>query len=182
VTAKPAPKHSLKWMIKVMIPGEFDLVPIGPHTVSASRFEAHVTGPGIYPTRLLIEMLGGRHEVTEISIRAPDDRTPIRPVGLRRVAGQLNHWVESAGSTMAWPTTDEPSKFKMVSGAEQKEAYIATRRRRRITPGFLDEVASVWTNSGRSIQAVREHFVVGERTAFRYVQKARQAGLLKEEG
>jgi hypothetical protein len=168
-------------MIKVMIPGEFELVPIGPHTVSASRFEAHITGPGIYPTRLMIEMLGGRHEVTAITIGAPDDRTPIRPVVLRRIVGQLNNWVQTAGSTMAWPTTDEPNKFEMVGGDEQKEAYIATRRRRHITPGFLDEVASVWTDSGRSIQAVREHFVVGERTAFRYVQRARQVGLLKEE-
>ena len=53
-------------------------------------------------------------------------------------------------------------------------------RPRRITSAVLEEVARVWAESG-SVHGVRAHFGVGERTAYRYVSLACQAGLIAEE-
>jgi|SRR5579871_1246320 len=67
------------------------------------------------------------------------------------------------------------------STSAQCQCHAAARRtRRHVDRSLLEAVASVWAEGGESTEAVKKHFVVSERTAYRYVFLAREAGLIPE--
>jgi hypothetical protein len=92
-------------------------------------------------------------------------------------AGGLEAIPDLIGGVGGWPETERTRQL-----AEALDAYRAqakTRRRRKLTPEFLGEVAGVYLAAERYPSvAVRDHLKTSKRNAIAYIQAARAAGYL----
>ncbi len=68
-----------------------------------------------------------------------------------------------------------------LSAAKARKALKKAGSRRTITPGFLAKVAEIHNNApeGTRTNAVVAAFKVDQRTAFRYIARAKQEGLIR---
>jgi len=146
------------------------------------RFTAEITAPALR-IDLELAVIDGRPECVGWHLVMIDDKATIMPSDLRRYAGLLNKWTEVASALVAVKIEETPGSYSTLSAGDESQSrqILAARRRQRITANFLADVARVYTESGRSIEIICQHFCVSERTAQRWLQKARAAKLIDKE-
>jgi hypothetical protein len=160
-------------------------VPIGPDAGLDPRFGADFTVDA-HRVHLVIEVIDERPVPVSVTVEAQETKTPVTPAVLRDVGRLLDRVTEAAALERLMQRTDvQPdgwSEWVRPAGPEQVEQLLdRTRTRRRVTRAVLEEVATVWAESGGSVGAVKAHFFVSEPTAYRYVRQARDAGLMPED-
>jgi hypothetical protein len=144
-------------------------------------------GPGQFAR---VELRDGVPCCTELSLRSPTGRRGIRQTDLRQI--EVSSLVDSLlpGLSLLM-ISDEAGRVDDVLVQRPDTADFFAARRvlqrarsgaavRSITPELLTRVAQIYRENldGKPTRAVREHFMVGERMASDYVQRARAAGLL----
>ena len=157
----------------------FRPIRIGPDTALPDRFTAEITAPGVR-IDLELAVVDGRPECVGWHLVMTDDKATIMPSDLRRYAGLLNKWTEVASALVALKIEETPGRLS-AGDEPQIEQVLAARRRQRINADFLADVARVYRQSGRSVKIVTQHFCVSERTAQRWLQKARAAKHIDKE-
>jgi hypothetical protein len=156
---------------------------IGPTTAVWSRFTVHAA-VGTYRANINVEVIDGKPIALSDDLTSTDPKFPLTSQVHRQLAGRYAALIEEAAAQFLI-TVDvrDGRKFRgHESGRDQVEELLdVTRSRRKVTHTLLEEVATVFLESGGSVKAVRAHFLVGERTAYRYVTLARSAGLIPAE-
>jgi Family of unknown function (DUF6214) len=151
----------------------------------------------LVPREIVVQINGGKNEpdfgmrigvregipqVTEVVLKARPEGPEVRDRDLRAI--RLTEWLErvvaacsvvdSTGDGTVWskPVDDHTAR------ADIRRAMPG--RPRTITPELLQKVAETYRNhlSDKPTEAVKRSFGVEHRTAARYVQRAREAGLL----
>lgn len=143
---------------------------------------------------MTIEVRNGVPQCTEVAVRAHEDGREVRSVDLKAV--RLEDWVEAISAYAAMDVVEQPdgslevTKTFYPSGSPVGERELRARRdqvrsaraaaRRKITDELLELVAATYrANAGdRPVEAVRTAFATSPRTAARYVEMARQRGML----
>ena len=147
-----------------------------------ARFGAAFTGDGECPVQIELAVVDALPEPIHISISSPDGKAPITPAQLRSFAGQLGQLVDAATASAlvtVSPAGSEAVTITLHPDPSHIGEVTSLRRRRHVTPELLADVAAVWSASDRSADAVAAHFVVSQRTAYRWIDLAREAGLLE---
>jgi hypothetical protein len=157
----------------------FRPIRIGPDTALPDRFTAEVTSPGVR-IDLELAVVNQRPECIGWHLVMTEDKATIIPNDLRRYAGLLNKWIEVAAASVALKIEETPGRLS-PGDEPQIEQVLAVRGRQRINDEFLADVARVYRESGRSVEVVSQHYCVSERTAQRWLQKARTAKLIDRE-
>lgn len=135
----------------------------------------------------VIEVRSGVPVCTEFTIRAHPEGREVRTQDFRAV--QIEEWVENILADTAVEVADDGSwTFDSTRTPEESdfreardEVRFARRNvKRKVTPELLGEVARIYTDhvTGNPTEAVRNAFGTSPRTAARYVERAREAGLL----
>ncbi len=169
---------------------EFDtseVVRVGDHHAPA-RLNVHLEGGLDEPAvDLVIETTGGVPQCVDVQFHAKPDRG-VRGEDLRALA--VDRWLRAVVPFVAERVTVTEGGRVVVSMGpgdplafdEAVQALRAARKgkRRRLTPEDLDRVAQTHQSapSGDRTRTVATTFYVSTRTAERYVQQAREAGLL----
>ena len=140
---------------------------------------------------LRIEIRGGVPQCRQLLLLSPPGDREIRQGDLR--SADVEYFLGVACQMAAVHVTEELEAGGIVVTHEGTTADLAavaksvSRARRntrsRISGDKLREVAEVYrANPGRPSAAVAEHFHIDRRTARLYARRARDAGLLKEDG
>jgi hypothetical protein len=130
-----------------------------------------------------IAMIDGVPMVTEVRVLADIEAgRPIRAkdirVGAVELGDVLNRWLSELAyrrSPTGW------WRYDRIPPDERRSAMttIGSARRRKMTPDVLKEVAELYRTAPMPRhEAIAAAFDVDPRTAQRYIQKARQAGLI----
>jgi len=135
-----------------------------------------------------LEVVKGVPQCRSLTISAKSGSREVRTLDLRAV--ELENWIEwlfslaasvvvdesADGSVTAIQTFDEDVTRQTARAIQQARSMA----RRKITPAFLDAVATVYRDNAdeRPVEAVNAAFGGSYRTAAMYVQRARAAGLL----
>ncbi|WP_156737743.1 hypothetical protein [Mycobacterium sp. E735] len=165
------------------------IVPVGDHGVPSPVVYRHGGGEGQPALELTLEVWNGVPVCTSLSMTAkPDNNVHIRAKDIKLVATQLENSIEYWMSFLAY--VREPAKpgrrgWKREHSPSARRAALGTVRtarreiRRKMTDDLLRNVASTYkaVTSART-EAVARAFNVSHRTAQRYIEKAREAGLL----
>lgn len=159
-----------------------DLRPIGPDTVVFPRFRAHyqISDAEIWGAFQAPEG-EGRPELRSWAVRTLNPKTALSPATIREAANHTGAFIEAAIHRASFGVVrqaDHGDRTEMDLGFPGP-TQLRQIRRRQVTPALLAEVATVFGETG-SVKAVERHFVVSQRTAYRYVTLARQAGLIGE--
>lgn len=123
----------------------------------------------------------------ELSRRPEVSRSEVRGDALRRV--QLDSWIEDIVAAASARVVATDAHNIVMDRASSREANrrarsdvrrMMARGRRKITDDHLQKVAAVYTQhqNDKPAQAVQEAFGASERTAFRWIAAAREAGVL----
>lgn len=136
-----------------------------------------------------IEVIDGVPLCTRLElVRRPEvERSEVRGDALRRV--QLDTWIEDIVAAASARVVAVDSHNVVMDRASNTEAErrarsdvrrMMARGRRKITDDHLQKVAEVYTQHAdhKPAQAVQEAFGASERTAFRWIAAAREAGVL----
>lgn len=139
------------------------------------------------------EIWDGVPVCTEVTVTAkPGERVDIRPMHIKKVARRLEDDLHRRLAVLAFKPVDDPgvqAKWvmeRLVSAEASTEArkVVETARRtvrRKMTPELLQSVADTYRAApGPGAEAVAAAFDVQTRQAWRYINKARAAGLLPE--
>lgn len=130
---------------------------------------------------MTIEVREGIPVYTEVCLRARPDGPEVRSKDLEYV--YLNDWLEQIVAACSW-TNPGPAGVIATKNKPSVDAVANVRRvrtgRRRVPKGRAEEVAKIYRQhvDGRPTEAIQNAFGVSHRTAARYVQDARKAGLL----
>jgi hypothetical protein len=141
--------------------------------------------------RLKFEIWGGVPVCSEVQLIAKqDERVHIRPKDVKLVASRLENSLHDWLAFLEYERTG-PGKFRR-RGLPSEEQMRATRRviqsargqtRRKMSDELLQSVADTYNAaSGPPTEAVKTAFGVSTRTAWRYVEKARERRFLPEGG
>jgi hypothetical protein len=134
-----------------------------------------------------IAVRDGIPAVTEVHVLAdPDEGVHIRPTDIRVGAVELGSVLDSwlAELTYRRGPTGRWYRYDRLSPDERKSAQHTIRQargklRRRMTPDLLKQVAELYeTAPPPKHEAIRLAFGVNPRTAQKYIERARAAGLL----
>lgn len=153
------------------------------HHVPNGLWLAADGGPESYGVAVRMAFDGERTNITQVTVVSESD---VRPKHLDVNLEALHRWVSrfsySVESVAQLPGGLEVRRAAPPDVGPLRERLERSRRNRKITRTFLEEVAKIYrANSGpggKPTKAVREHFAASERQASTYVQRARQAGLL----
>jgi hypothetical protein len=106
----------------------------------------------------------------------------VRTVDVKTVAGQLEALVDGMVASATFIANDQGSGWVKTPPTRRQALPTVRRARKRQRRKTIDlhKVAEVYKNSGPSARtaAVHSAFNVSKRTATRYIQLAREAGLL----
>ena len=156
---------------------------VGPSTAVWSRFTVHAA-MGTYRANINVELIDGKPIAISDDLTTTDPKNPLTAQVHRQLAGRYAALIEEA-ATRFLIAVDFQSGSKWTAhegGREQVEEFLdLTRSRRKVTRALLDDVATVFVESNGSVRSVKAHFLVSERTAYRYVTLAREAGLISAE-
>jgi Family of unknown function (DUF6214) len=151
------------------------------------RIIVHSAGSANEPDlRMMIEVRQGIPVYTEVTLHARPDGPEVRR---RDLDIPLDGWLEqivAACSLIARGIDASGNWTTLVQPIEDRAALTNVRRARsgrpRIPQERLQEVADVYREhiEERPTEAVSRAFGVSHRTAARYVQQAREAGLLPD--
>ena len=160
---------------------------IGPHTALYPEFVAHVLVGDHHRAHIDVHVVDGQPVPVSLTLEAADPKAPVTPGHLRQLAGALAGLVEQAAAKpLVHVIVDEATgNWTGYQGGPEDVAALLDRtraKRRRVTQELLAEVATVYAEAGDSAAAVQAHFAVSQRTSFRWVQLARQQGLIAGEG
>jgi hypothetical protein len=153
------------------------------------ELDVHFPGAQDQPAlRMHLEVVDGVPQCRSLTIESRPGAREVRTVDVRAVA--LEDWIEKLYS-LAATVIVESGPDGMTTGVvswDEKDLRRTARTiqqaravsRRKITPSFLADVATVYRNHAdeRPVEAVQATFGGSYRTAAMYVQKARGAGLL----
>jgi hypothetical protein len=165
---------------------------IGDGSLLPRSFEAcFPDDSGAPELHLRIEMRGGIPQCRQLLLLCPPGDREVRQSDLR--SADVEHFLRVACRFAAVHVTEELEGGGIVVTDQGTEADLAraaravsqARRntRRKIPADKLSTVADVYrANPGRPTAAVAERFDIALRTASLYVHRAREAGLLKEDG
>jgi hypothetical protein len=151
------------------------------------RFEVVVAPAKFAPVvQLTVEIVKQVPRCTEVVVKADGTGTEILAKHLKEI--RLNDWIDVAIANVARevipikPGASLRALSRTPKGQRSaKLAISVARRRTKITPEFLAEVADVYRqNFDRPVVAVERAFGVRHRTAANYVDLARKAKLLPE--
>jgi hypothetical protein len=138
--------------------------------------------------RLKFEIWDGVPVCSEVQLMAnQSERVHIRPKDVKLVANRLENSLHDWLAFLEYERT-APGKFRR-RGMPSDEQMRATRRviqsargqtRRKMTDEHLQAVAdAVDTATGPAVEAVSTVFGVSVRTAWRYIEKARESGFIE---
>jgi hypothetical protein len=165
------------------------IVPVGDRGLPASVIYHHSGDEKRAGLTLRIEVVDGIPEVTEMTFTKSADGGQIRPKEVKWGAVTLDRPVTYWLSELTYQRGDEEGhdwvKRYPVSPAERRAAVAEVKRGRRptrqrkMTPKLLREIAAAYkAASTPKHEKVAEVFGVTPRTGQRYIEKAREAGLL----
>lgn len=142
------------------------------------------------PLEIRVEVRDGAPACTEIRLVASDSGQ-IRVKHLQMLAGSLENMVEDFAARavfdrygdQSWWGRGEPAREddrERAHWAARKSVQTARQSaRRRLTPELLSSAADLYRSAkGNRLKAIQDGLGVSERTAARYVVKAREEGLL----
>lgn len=164
---------------------------IGAHTALPRSFTARLEFPEDHTVELDITVqevdvdgtIEGRPVCEAIRVERNPSRPPLSGGELRRMP--VNNWVDFACAQAALRHAGPGLLEPIMSEDQLRDAVTdvqSTRRRRRITPALLRDVATVYLEAGSDVGAVRDKFHVSQAQAFRYVRLARERKLLPPKG
>jgi hypothetical protein len=165
-------------------------------------FELHKVGDRWLPSPVTYQSAGAdgqpgyefRFEIweavpvcTEVKLTAkPDERVHIRSKDVKAVARRLEDDLHRWLAFLAYERNPNgPGLVRRSGQARSADALkvVESARgtvRRKMTPEFLQSVADTYqAASGPGVEAVAAVFEVQTRQAWRYIEKAREAGLLE---
>lgn len=172
------------------------LVPVGDRLVP-ERIDVTFPSTADLPSlALVIEVRSGVPQCTSLHIDATEDSREVRSLDLSAV--RIEDWIEELTALASWkieptpgyvPGKGHPTVSRTHGGpagaADERAGRSAVRNARRaarrtVTPQLLEAVAKVYRANidNKPTNAVEASFAVSYRTAGRYVQLARGAGLL----
>lgn len=145
------------------------------------------TSPGY---ELRFEVWNGIPVCTEVRVTAQQDHSAhVRALDVknvaRRIEDSLHEWLSFLAYTPTYNEGGRRGWKRAVADRDTaraaKKLIEAARSRRKITPELLDQVAATHrAATGAKTEAVATAFGVSIRTAWRYVEKAREEGFLDE--
>ncbi len=149
-------------------------------------FPSDATSPAL---ELRLAVVDDVPQCREIRITSKEGGREVRTSDLRAV--QLERWIEDLFASVAARVEHVDADAGIVSAVDEHDekrvaeaARVVQRARaaarRSITPEMLEGVAQIYRKhvDGQPTDAVRRAFGVEYRTAAKYVQRARAAGLL----
>jgi len=164
--------------------GDPEVRPVGDHGVPAKMRYSHPGGANQPALDIGIEVRDGVPVCTEIRLVA-SDLGQVRVKDLTLLAGILEKRITELASLSVWDRTERGWGKASVIDELHRTAHERSVRnarqanRRRVTPDLLARVAEVYVAaSGNRLEVIQKAFEVSERTAARYVTRAREAGLL----
>lgn len=162
-----------------------DLRRVGTHTALPGAFTARWDSPDDHTVEMDIAVEGGQPVCNVIRVERNRSRPPLSGSELRRIP--VANWVTFAcaqaalrvddmgeGETRITPVMTEAESAVAVADIEHRV------KRRRLNHDLLRDVAATYMDSGGDARVVAEKFYVSPSQAFRYVKKAREAGLITE--
>jgi hypothetical protein len=167
-----------------------DIEPVGDHGLPSPVVYRHPGGKGQPGLELTLEVWNGVPICAGVRITAkPDDKVHIRAKDIKLVATQLENSIEYWMSYLAYEPDDhaKPGRraWKRTHSLSARRAAVKTVRsarkevRRKMTDDLLQKVADTHNKVPTArIEAVARAFGVSHRTAQRYIENARKAGLL----
>ena len=148
-------------------------------------------GDGTHPgVEIGIEVVEGVPWVTFVALLGEPGARRVKAADVKAVAGRLEDLVESALSTASYEQPKGKSSWLAIRSLSKPNAEAETmalpeirrarkRANRKVTSELLQQVADVYRKGDPApTEAVRRAFGCSHRTAARYVQLARDAGLL----
>lgn len=166
----------------------FDVVIVGDRLVPRIiEVEAPGSTEGDDPAlRMTIEMVNGVPRCSLVEVKMRPGKRGVQSHDLRDV--RLDEWIEHLVAAASSKVTSHDGAFVSAvigDGADwERDARKAVRAmqrtgRRKVTAEFLSRVAAVHqVHEERPVEAVQLAFGTSYRTAARWVQKAREDGLL----
>jgi len=172
------------------------LVPVGDRLVPERIDVAFPSTADLPSLAMVIEVRDGVPRCTSLHIDATGDSREVRSLDLSAV--RIEDWIEELTALASWkaeptpgymPGQGMPTVSRTYGGpagaAHERAGRDAIRNARRaarrtVTPQLLASVAEVYRKNidSKPTDAVQASFAVSYRTAGRYVQLARGAGLL----
>ncbi len=172
------------------------LVPVGDRLVP-ERIEVTFPSTGDLPSlAMVIAVRDGVPQCTSLHIDATDESREVRSFDLSAV--RIEDWIEELTGLASWKVEPSPGYVTgqghptvsrthggPAGAADERAGRSAVRNARRaarrtVTPHLLEAVTKVYRENidNKPTDAVQGAFAVSYRTAGRYVQLARSAGLL----
>jgi len=167
--------------MEVVVHGLYRPVPIGDDTAMPPAFTIHITGDGP-SVEIDTEVIDGHPESVAVRVTSPG-KEPVTASVLRALAGKLDGWTTEGSALVAMRVDTGPGgTWHATQGGpgQVRSVLDARNRRRRVTPALLRAVGDVWA-ANPNVDTVARHFHVSPRTAYRYVNMAREAGHIDKE-
>jgi hypothetical protein len=164
--------------------------PVGDRGLPSPVVYRHSGGKGQPALEVTLEVWNGVPVCTGVRMTAkPDDKIHIRAKDIKLVATQLENSIEYWMSYLAYepvePATPGRRQWQRRHSPSARSAALKTVRsarkeiRRTVTDDLLRQTADTYNAvSSARTEAVARAFGVSPRTAQRYIEKAREAGLL----
>ncbi len=131
------------------------------------------------------EVWNGVPVCTEVKLLAkPDERVHIRAKDVKAVASRLEDDLHRVLPHLVWERNPHGGLVRRTGRGQQdvgRKLFQSARKtvRRKMTAEFLQSVADAYkAASGPGVEAVAAVFEVQTRQAWRYIEKAREKGLL----
>lgn len=172
-------------------PDDAEICAVGDHGLPSPVIYRHPGSKDQPALQLRLEIWNGVPVCAEVTLAAKQhDQIHVRAKDLKLVASQLENIIEYWMSYLAYmPAAARPGRRGWVRSSPQpllqRKAAITSVRaarkeiRRKMTDELLQKVADTHNSAaGARIEAVARAFGVSPRTAQRYIEKARDAGLL----
>jgi hypothetical protein len=161
------------------------VVPVGDHGLPESMIYTHQGGDDQPQLAIEIQVWDGVPVCTRVELTAkPDTNVQVRPKHLKDVGGMVDPVIEAAGVQFGYSPNGPTGWGRAMPGSldEQRARLHSVRgSRRKITPAFLERVAETYrTAPTPKLESLSATFGCSERSAARYVGKARAEGFLHD--
>lgn len=179
-------------VVELEEPAGSRIVPVGDVGVPSPLIYRHLGEDDQPQAELTFEVWKGVPVCTEVRITAkPETGTHVRSKNIKGVAAQLEDYIEQWMSFLACQPLPAPpgrrqwQRVLPQTNSDQRPAMLAVRSarrevRRKMTDELLQQVADTYLAATKArTEAVARAFAVSYRTAQRYIEKAREAGVLE---
>jgi len=159
------------------------IVPVGEHGMPKVVTVSH-PGGGLEPLlRLEIQVWNGTPVCSKVELIGKSEAgAQVRVKHLKTLAGVLEDLVEQVCVNLGFDRNGDTgwtTAFPLAVETQRSRRRAVSGSRRKITRQFLERVAAVYRDAeAPRLDAVAVEFDCSERSAARYVAKAREAGLL----